>query len=264
MSTKIFILKLQSPKLPAPPNDYILVLNEHLTPDEFVADLQELFPAISTANGKLRLVLDGSYRMTPRQFLRYMMTTVAYTPEMKGGVCVPKLLGRGNGIQIVYGEGVQSTASRQSTIPASVGNMGKPVKQVGAMQISENLEPSASSRATQAHPETPCPGPAHENAKHVLVLIFQQEMSISPEVYFPIIALENVPQSGDYEECLWLESEILAKLPKWLDHSQVKLGFSYFGFQGGVGSRITWNKDSFSWSEGNKEWILNVAAYISW
>ena len=97
MSTKIFALKLQSPKPTAPPNDYILVLNEHLTPDEFVADLRELYPDIPTSDGMLGLALEGSYRMTPRQFLRYMVTTVAYTPEVEGGVCVPKLLGRGMG-----------------------------------------------------------------------------------------------------------------------------------------------------------------------
>lgn len=106
MSTKIFALKVQSPEATTPPKDYILVLNEQFTPNEFVTDLHELSPAIPTANGSLGLILEGSYRMPPRQFLRYMMTTVAYTPEVEGGICVPKLFGRGNGIMVDYEEGV--------------------------------------------------------------------------------------------------------------------------------------------------------------
>ncbi|KAF8448596.1 hypothetical protein BGX38DRAFT_1270192 [Terfezia claveryi] len=255
MSTKIFVLKLQSPKLPAPPNDYILVLNEHLTPDEFVADLQELYPAIPTANGKLRLVLDGSYRMSPRQFLRYMMTTVAYTPEVKGGVCVPKLLGRGNDITIDYEEGLepaQPTASRQSTVPGNVpsaANMGKLSKEVAAMKIGENP------------PTLPRSPPTHENANHTILIKFNQDDSMSPRINFPVISIENVPQSGGSQEILWLKSEILARLPEWLDHSAVKLKFP----QNLHGSPdVTWNKDSFKWYESNKYWMFVITMQISW
>lgn len=268
MSTKIFILKLQSPKLPAPPNDYILVLNEHLTPDEFVADLQELYPAIPTANGKLRLVLDGSYCMTPRQFLRYMMTTVAYTPEVKGGVCVPKLLGRGNNIMIRYEKGLepaQPTASRQSTVPGNVpssANVGKLAKAVAAIKFGEN--PSASSKANvksinNTQPP-PCP-PTHENANHTILISFKQDDSMSPRINFPVIRIENVPQSGGSQELLWLKGEAFAGLPEWLDRSAVKLQFSQYLRESPY---VTWNKDSFEWYESGKNWMFHITAHISW
>ncbi|KAF8451699.1 hypothetical protein BGX38DRAFT_1142023 [Terfezia claveryi] len=110
MSNKIFALKLQSPQSTAPPKDYILLLNEHLTPNEFVADLQELYPAIPTTNRMPGIMLEGSYRMTPRQFLRYMRTMVTYTPEVEGRVCVPKLLGGENNVKIEYVEGIVTVA----------------------------------------------------------------------------------------------------------------------------------------------------------
>jgi len=274
MSTKIFVLKLQSPQLDTPPNDYILLLNEHLTADEFVADLRELDPAIPTTNEKLRLVLEGSYRMTPRQFLRYMMTTVAYTPEVEGGVCVPKLLGRGNGIQVVSREGLEPTQqiqSRRSTVLSvpSSANMGKLAKEFGAIKISESPKPSSSREkvkrnTTQAESHPPFLGPTHENAKHELTIVLHQGSSILPAVDFPNITLENVPQLGGSQECLWLTSEILATLPEWLDRSAVKLRFFQSPFTRGGSSHVTWNKDSFRWSEGGKCWWLSIYAQISW
>ena len=274
MSTKIFVLKLQDPQSAAPPEDYILILNNHLGINEFVADLQELYPAIHTTNGKLRLVLEGSYRMAPGQFLRYMKTTVAYMPEVEGGVCVPKLLGGGNGITVVYLEGLeptQPTASRQSAVPLSVPtSVSMLAKEVDAMKIGENLEFSVSSRAevngnqaqVQSHPL--CPGPTHENARHTLVIWLAQERSILPAVTFQNIRLENVPQSGGPQQCLWLESEILARLPEWLDRSAVKLKLFHFSLKSEATSHLTWTKDSFQWSEHLKYWSLSIHASISW
>ncbi|KAF8448594.1 hypothetical protein BGX38DRAFT_1142709 [Terfezia claveryi] len=271
MSTKIFALKVQSPKATTPPKDYILVLNEHLTPNDFITDIHELYPAIPTANGKLGLVLDGSYRMPPRQFLRYMMSTVAYTPEVKGGICVPKLFGRGNGIMIDYEEGLepaQPTASRQSTVSGNVpssANMGKLAKAVAAMKIGEN--PSASStenvksNKTQPRP----PPPTHENTNHVMIVNIGQVNSISPRVRFSTISIENVPTCGGLRECLWLESEILARLPDWLDPLTVKLSLlgSVFSTRSSD-FRMTWNEDSFRWSESTGQWLKTIYAEISW
>jgi len=274
MSTKIFVLKFQSSKSTTPPKDYILVLNEHLTPNEFIADLQEMYPAIPTAEGKLGIVLEGSYHMTPRQFLRYMMTTVAYTPEVEGGVCVPKLLGEGNGIKVVYGEGLEPTRYtpwRQSTIPEGVpssANMGKLAKAIDAMKIGENLEPSASSRAKVKRNKTPPRPhpPTHENANHEILISLRQDDSMSPRINFPWIILKDVPQCGGRQESMWVESEILARLPDWLDPSTVNLRLRNTYISAPVSSldHLTWNEDSFSWSEGNKDWTMSISADISW
>jgi len=299
------------------------VLNEHLTADDFVEDLQELYPA---AGGNLVLVLEGSNPMAPRQFLRYMMTTVAYTPEVEDGVCVPKLLGGGNDIKVVY-EGLeltQDTPRRQPMVleraTPFATRMGNLATEVDSLQTSENPESSASSRAvvkrtraqarshpprppsantraavkrertlshppcppsasiraavkingvvkrnrTQARSHPPCPGPTHDNANHVLNIFLVQERSILPAVSFPSIRLGNVPKSGGPQECLWLESEVLARLPEWIDRSTVKLGFARSLCHVRADSRITWNEDSFRWSEDCKYWALHITACISW
>jgi len=209
------------------------------------------------------------------------MTAVAYTPEVEGGVCVPKLLGRGNGIQVAAGEGLEPTQqipSRQSTVPSvpSSANMGKLAKEFGVIRIGESPKPSASSRekvkrnTTQAQPHPlanqtthpPCLGPTHENARHTLVIFLDQERSMLPAVRFPNIRLENVPQSGGSEECLWLTNEILATLPEWLDHSAVKLRFSQSLFPMEASSHVTWNKDSFEWCENGKYWSFGIYAFM--
>jgi len=204
------------------------------------------------------------------------MTAVAYTPEVEGGVCVPKLLGGGNGIQVVYGEGLEPTQqipSRQSTVPSvpSSANTGKLATALAAMKMGENPEPLASiraaaveSNATQAEPHPPLLGPTHENARHELTIILHQESSILPAVSFPSIRLKNVPQSGGSQECLWLTSEVLATLPEWLDRSAVKLRFYQSLFTMGTSSHVAWNKDSFRWLESDKYWWLSIHAFISW
>jgi len=268
MSTKIFILKLQGPKSAAP-KDYILVSNEHLTLDEFVADLQELYPTIPTTDGKLGLVLKGSYRMTPRQFLRYMVTTVAYAPEVEGGVCVPKLLGGDNGVEIVYGEGLAQpeqslpVARRQSMAveraPTSV-NIGKLTQAMVAIKINE---PSAMAivKRNQPRPQPQTHLPAHENANHEMLVSVRQDDHSSPQIIFSPITLRNVPQCGGYQESMWVESEILANLPDWLDPSTVKLRLSQTTSSL---DPLTWNRDHFCWYEGSKRWLIQITAHISW
>ncbi|KAF8429786.1 hypothetical protein EV426DRAFT_582791 [Tirmania nivea] len=267
MSTKIFILSLQIPWSTASPKDYILVLNKQLTPDEFIADLRELYPDIPTTDGMLGLALEGTDSMTPRQFLRYMRTTVAYTPKVEGGVCVPKLLGRGNGVTIVYGQGLAQSEPTQP-ITGHPTHLGELASQLDVMKIGENFEPSASNRANLKRNETQSRShpPSHENASHAMYIILMQNGSTPPRIRFEDFWLQNVPRCGGRQESIWLKSEILARLPDWLDPSTVQLDFStdVFDSVSIIDSHITWNEDSFYWSENTKRWRLTITVKISW
>ncbi|KAF8414684.1 hypothetical protein BGX38DRAFT_1247326 [Terfezia claveryi] len=92
MSTKNFILKIQSPTSATSSKDYILVLNTKFTTTQFICDLQELYPPATEAK-LLVLMLQGTYRMMPGQFLRYMWYNVDYKPAVQDGIYLPSLFG---------------------------------------------------------------------------------------------------------------------------------------------------------------------------
>ena len=273
MSTKLFALKITSLQSTTPPKDYILVLNDHLTTDEFVKDLHELYPAIPTADRELRIVLEGSYQMTPRQFLRYMTTAAAYAPEVEGGVCVPKLLGGGNGIKVIYKEGLepaQHIPRCQSMAPwhtppvaTSISNMATGAD---AMRISENLQPLPSSRAVGGieQPQARSHPPTHKNANHAMIVHIYQHMPMFPYTSFPSFTITDVPQAGGLQESLWLEGEVLTRLPEWLDRSKVLLMFARSIFGEAASPHASWNRDSFRWYEISQCWVLDLTVSISW
>ena len=85
-----------------------------------------------------------------------------------------------------------------------------------------------------------------------------------PAIQFPEIIFDNVPQSGASQECQWLRSGILARLPEWVDHSTVELAFAQTVFSLDQASSVTWNEDSFVWCEDFGYWLLSFHALISW
>ncbi|KAF8419753.1 hypothetical protein EV426DRAFT_700915 [Tirmania nivea] len=281
MSTKNFILKIQSPTSITSSKSYILALNTRFTTSHFISDLQELYPPTKEAKQPI-LMLEGTYRMMPRQFLRYMRDSVDYKPAVRHGVYVPSMFGQGNMVKIVYEEEDERSAAESMTIDAPA-----PVAQNATVAVTQNPADTGHgvvkvdkaialpSNSTQALSEkvTPQPQgcqskemvnahfPTHENTPHELFVSFGAGTGSGLQKYELGAIWVPVPASGGKIECLQLLPKIKSGLKRWLDPANIELGLTTGYDIAPPGAYIKWNENSFKWEDlgpSTGKWLIYV------
>ncbi|KAF8429785.1 hypothetical protein EV426DRAFT_582790, partial [Tirmania nivea] len=288
MSTKSFTLKIQSPSSVTSFKDYILVLNTKLTIANFIRDLQELYPRTKERQ-ILVLMLQGTYRMMPRQFLRHMWDNVDYSPAVQHGIYLPNIFGGGNMIKIAYEEEEKEegfaaksmpTASPSPVTPKSTGVVAQnPAGTNPALvEMEKTIALLSNSKNTLPEKNTPQPKgrrlngtlnahrPTHANAPHEIVFGFKVADTNSPLSKYNLgFTTVQVPASGGRNECIQLLPRIKSGLVKWLDPSFIELGLSLNFNVTPRGTHIEWNENSFQWKDYGSpmgKWELFVQAYI--
>ncbi|KAF8448592.1 hypothetical protein BGX38DRAFT_1188705 [Terfezia claveryi] len=262
MSTKNFILKIQSPTSATSSKDYILVLNTKFTTTQFICDLQELYPPATEAK-LLVLMLQGTYRMMPGQFLRYMWYNVDYKPAVQDGIYLPSLFGGGNGIKIVYEEAesipiaepapVVSTSARVVTENPTAANLIVAEPET-AIALPSNSKKSLKTPQPQDHLQNERSNalrPTNEKTPHNIIFSFHpadgnSNLKIHSLGSIPI----RVPVSGGREECIQLLPQIKSGLRKWLDPSDIEIVLSKdlkVKPRGTHDFHIEWDEFSFWW-----------------
>ncbi|RPB24399.1 hypothetical protein L211DRAFT_848726 [Terfezia boudieri ATCC MYA-4762] len=274
MSTKNFILKIQSPTSATLSKDYILVMNTKFTTAQFICDLQELYPPATEAK-VLVLMLQGTYRMMPRQFL-----SVDYEPAVQNGIYLPNLFGGGNGIKIVYEEAesipiaepapVAPTSTRVVMENLTATNLV--VETAIALPSNSKSLPLRKTPQPQDHQQNRRSNalrPTHENTPHIILFSFYPVDENSKLKKYSLGSISfNVPVSGGREECIQLLPQIKSGLRKWLDPSNIEIVLSK-DFEvkprGTHDFHIEWNEDSFNWlicGTPTGGWILFARAFV--